>query len=135
MWLSEMVKVRGHAVAKNFHNGFRAARAHALLGLHHENRCAFAEGEAIAVGIERARDAGFRKRLKSIEPSEDKLAERVVAAGDGKLATAISDLMKRMPDGVCAGSAGVGNDLRASLEPERALHRACLALWLVVLDS
>lgn len=134
VWLGEVVDVGAGAVAGDLGDDGGAAVACRLEWFDGEDCRAFAEGEAVAVFVERAGD-GRGERLEGIETGEDEQAEGIVAAGDGAIGAAGCHEIRRVADGVRAGCAGVGDDGCGTADPEGVAEGVGLVLWLVAVDA
>src|SRR5207249_12313816 len=99
-----------HAVARYFCENARPSLARGVEIFQGKNRCAFTQNHARAMSIKRT--AFFwRRRLKRIKPNEDQFRKRVIPAGQYAFVTAGSHALKRVTDGVRAGSTGIRNYL------------------------
>ncbi len=105
--LGEVVDVGCGAVSEDGGEDGCAAGAGGGGGFYEDECGSFAEGEAVAVGIEGAGDAGGAEGLEGIEAGEDELAEGVVSAREDAVGAAGADEVEGLADGVGTGGAGV----------------------------
>jgi len=134
MRLGQVVRIGGGAVTHDFAENFCVATFGRIQGFNRQHRRTFAEGEAVAMRVERPASGG-RERLQRIEPAENHLADGVVAAGKHALDVAAPNQIPRMPDGIRAGSAGVRDDGDRTGEAEGFADIERLALRLVALHA
>ncbi len=133
--LGEVMEVGGDAVAGDFRDGGGSPGKHGGFGFQNHHGSAFTEGESVAMGVERAGDAGDGEGLEGIETREDELAEGIVSARECEGALTAAEGVKGVADGVGSGGAGVGNDLGVGVEAEGFEGGADLTLDLVVFDT
>src|SRR5215469_3127032 len=131
MGLSEMMRIRGGAIADDFSQDFCIARFSMLERLQRQQGCAFAQRKAITMRIKWTA-GGWRQSLKRIEPGEDQFAQSIVATGEYTLRVTAPQQFPRVADSIGARSAGISDDRNRASKTERVHDIQRLTLRLIM---
>src|SRR5438552_10180957 len=112
-----MVAVRGGAIARQLSKNVCVSLASLIEGFKGQHCGTFAEGEPIALRVERA-TLGGGKGLQRIEAGENQMSQSFVTTSQNAIAAAMAHQFPRMADGIGTRSASVGDNCDWTREAE-----------------